>query len=55
MRLVMSQRVNDVPSITQRMLPEGLWNEVAAEAGAATASAVTSAASGASLRIRRAL
>ena len=51
-RLVMSQRVNDVPSITQRMLPDGLWKDVAAEAGAAAASAANNAASGTSLRIR---
>ena len=43
-RSVMSQRVNDVLSITQRMLPEGLWKKVAAEAGAATASAASRAA-----------
>jgi hypothetical protein len=47
----MSQRVNDVLSITQRMLPEGLWKKVAAEAGAAAASAATTAAIGTSLRI----
>jgi hypothetical protein len=43
--------VNDVLSITQRMLPEGLWKKVAAEAGAAAASAATTAVIGTSLRI----
>jgi hypothetical protein len=48
----MSQRVNDVLSITQRMFPLGLWKDTAADAEGAAARAAKSAASGTSLRIR---
>jgi hypothetical protein len=52
-RLVMSQRVNDVPSITQRMFRDGLWKNTAAEADCTATRVPSTAARAASERIGR--
>src|SRR3954467_10422132 len=46
----MSQRVSVFAAITQRMLPDGLWKDTAAEAGAAPARAPRKTARATSLR-----